>query len=128
MQITPVSFCGKADIRGFANQYGPLTRDEEKLKQLALRYHDIEVDRTSDGDYVSSLDKEIYREAVQALKTFATTPSLFAYRTAIDLASADANGAIVYAEDGFKKAALAIAENDPRITKEMILEDFDRLS
>ena len=128
MQITPVSFRGKADIRGFANQYCPLTKKEEKLEQLALRYHDIEVDRTSDGDYVSSLDKEIYRETVEALKTFATTPSLFAYRTALDLTTAPANSAIVYAENGFKKAALAIAENDTRITKEMILEDFDRLS
>ncbi len=127
MQITPVNFCGKAEIRGFAREFGPLSKDEEKLKKLAYRYQDIEVDRTSDGDYVSSSDREIYHKAVDALKIFATTPSLFAYRTAIDLVTAPANDAIIYAENGFKSAALAIAQNDPNVTKEMILDDFNKL-
>ena len=128
MLNAPVSFSGKVDIYNYANQYGPLTAKEREVGHLASKYYDVQVDRTSDGDFVGEKDKELQHKLNEALKAFATTPSVFAYKTAVELIDAPANDAIVYAQNNFKKAAFEIAKNDPEVTKEMILEDFDKLS
>ena len=128
MRITPVSFCGKREIQGFAEQYGPLTTEEKRVQNLANRVHDIEVDRTSDGDFCTERDAQMTREYVEALKVFTIKPSAFAYHTAIDTLSAPGFDAMGYLKSSVANTAKQIAEVTPEITKTDILNDWNKLN
>ena len=40
MHISPINFTGKAEINKYAKQYGPLTSQEQKIKDMCIQSWD----------------------------------------------------------------------------------------
>ena len=127
MNITPISFAGKKEINAYAEQFAPLAKEEQVIKEMAENFYDIEVDRTSDGDYITGSDQAYRQLFLDTLKSQALYKSTFAYNIALDAAKAPANDAVCRGGDDFREAARDIAKHNPEITKERVLLDFDKL-
>ena len=54
MQIAPVSFAGKKEIQTIAKNAGKLNTAEKQLVDNAIKFHELEIDTTSDGDYLAN--------------------------------------------------------------------------
>jgi len=94
---------------------------------MASKFYDTDVDITSDGVYITSEDADFRNSFIEALKSQSLYKSTFAYNVALDAAKAPANEALLYGDEQFREVARNIAKNNPYITKEMVLADFDKL-
>ena len=88
MQIAPVSFAGKKEIQKFVKDAGKLTWEEKSLANIAIGFHELEIDRTSDGDYLQNpKEAETTSKAVVDFLHKAGA-SKFSYLIAVDLLNA----------------------------------------
>ena len=100
------------------NYYGPasylLAKKAKKLGKKVI-YH------------AHSTEEDFRNSFIEALKSQSLYKSTFAYNVALDAAKAPANEALLYGDEQFREVARNIAKNNPYITKEMVLADFDKL-
>ena len=85
MQIAPVSFAGKKEIQNLVKERKDITWEEKSLANIACGFHDLEVDRTGDGDYLQHpKEAETTSKAVLDFLHRAGA-SKFSYLIAVDL-------------------------------------------
>lgn len=130
MSIAPVSFCGKAEILGYANSAKKLSENEKDLVKAACDFHDLEVDSTSDGVYVANTDKaesvtERYLESLDKAGA-----SKLSYMIALDTLKAPILGATFapISRNNLVKKSLDIAVKADDVTKKDITSNFALLA
>ncbi len=128
MQIAPVSFAGKKEIQSIAKKEGKLNTAQKELVRNACNYHDLEVDRTGDGDYLAdpNLAKETSDKLMESLEKVGA--SRFAYLIAVDVLDAPvmlANISPVSRSEVTEKA-LDIAEKADDVTKKDIISNVSK--
>ena len=128
MQISPVSFCGKKEILGYAQKAGELNKDEQKLVKTACAFHDLDIDQTSDGDFLENPAKarEVSENYYKALN--AVGASKLAYMIAVDTLSAPVIKANVSPLQKWEitQKAFDIALDTPEVTKKDLVRDFSK--
>ena len=128
MQIAPVSFAGKKEIQSIAKNAGKLNVAQKELVNNAIKFHELEIDRTSDGDYLA--------EPIEARNTSAALmdslnkagASKFSYLIAVDILDApimQANISPVSRSEVTTKA-LDIAEKSDEVTKKDIISNISK--
>lgn len=129
MTIAQVSFAGKREICNYAKNAQPLTTEEKKLAKAACKFHDIEIDRTSDGDYLSNPDeaKKVAEDYMDALNKAGA--SKFSYMVAVDTLNAPVFKTDVspLSKHSIVKAATKIALDSDDVTKKDIIQNINVL-
>lgn len=130
MQISPVSFCGQKEILGYAKKAGELTNAEKNLVKTACDFHDLDIDQTSDGDFLENPAKarEVSDRYYKALN--AVGASKLAYMIAVDTLSAPVIKANVSPLQKFQitQRAFEIAVDTEQVTKNDLVRDFSKFA
>lgn len=126
MQIASVSFCGKKEVQGYAAKNAKqLTPEEKNLVNAACAFHDLEVESTSDGDYLDNPKKakEVSDKYLDALHNVGA--SKMAYLIAVDTLTAPVINYRVspIAKETLVKEALNIAAKADDVDKHDIIKD-----
>lgn len=129
MKIASVSFAGKKEIHNYAKKAQPLTNEEKTLVKTACEFHDLEVDKTSDGDFLNDPNKarKVTAEYLDALDKVGA--SKLAYLIAVDTINAPVikNDVLPFTKYAIIEAALDIASKSKEVTKKDLIKNFDVL-
>lgn len=128
MQIAPVSFAGKKEIQAIAKNAGKLNVAQKELVNNAIKFHELEIDRTSDGDYLA--------EPIEARNTSAALmdslnkagASKLSYLIAVDVLDAPVMRANIspVSRSEVTTKALDIAEKSDEVSKKDIISNISK--
>ena len=128
MQIAPVSFAGKKEIQSIAKGAGKLNTAQKELVKNACDYHDLEVDRTGDGDYLAHPERarETSERLMDSLNKVGA--SKFSYLIAVDVLDAPVMKANIspVSRSEVTTKALDIAEKADDVTKKDIISNVSK--
>lgn len=128
MQIAPVSFAGKKEIMSIAKNEGKLNSNQKALVNNAIKFHELEIDRTSDGDYLSDPIEARSTSAALMDSLNKAGESKFSYLIAVDLLDAPVMKANIspVSRDQVTAKALDIAEKSDEVTKKDIISNISK--
>ncbi len=133
MRIASISFCGKKEILGYASNHEaknnrPLTAAEKNLVNTACEFHDLEVESTSDGDWLASPHEaqDVSKRYLDALHNVGA--SKMAYLTAVDTLMAPVISYRVSPifKEQLVSEALEIAKKADDVTKFDVIKDIPK--
>lgn len=130
MQIAPVSFAGKKEIQNLVKERKDITWEEKSLANIACGFHDLEIDRTGDGDYLQHpKEAETTSKAVLDFLHRAGA-SKFSYLIAVDLLDAPVvkAGISPLGKETIVKEALEIGGKAPDVSKEDIIVNVPKFN
>ena len=130
MQIAPVSFAGKKEIQKLVKEKKDITWAEKSLANVACGFHDLEIDRTSDGDYLQHpKEAESTSKAVVDFLHKAGA-SKFSYLIAVDLLDAPVvqAGISPLRKETIVKEALEITGKADDVSKKDIISNVPKFN
>lgn len=130
MQIAPVSFAGKKEIMSIAKDAGKLNPAQKALVDNAIKFHELEIDRTGDGDYLAEPEKARATSAALIDSLHNAGASKFAYLIAVDSLSAPVvrAGISPVSRGEIVAEALDIAGKADDVSKKDIISNVSSLS
>ena len=130
MQIAPVSFAGTKEIQKLVKEKKNITWAEQSLANIACDFHNLEIDRTSDGDYLDNPQKA--EAASKSVLDFLhkAGASKFSYLIAVDLLKAPIvqAGISPLRKENIVKEALDIAGKAADVSKEDIISNVPKFN
>ncbi|MBE7705005.1 MAG: hypothetical protein E7Z90_04235 [Cyanobacteria bacterium SIG29] len=128
MQIAPVSFAGKKEIQSIARNAGQLNTAQKELVKNACAFHDLEVDITSDGEFLADPKQAEVTSSKLMDSLDKAGASKFSYLIAVDALNAPVvreNVSPISRSDITAKA-LEIAEKSDEVTKKDVISNITK--